>query len=75
MKKVEDNGKKYKITRSSYGFSSSRLYVNEEGSSIILHNTDLEDIESFQTYAKRAIDEYEVRLTAKQVFNDWDGKL
>jgi hypothetical protein len=74
-KKVEFEGKKYKITYDSYGFDSSRLFVNGEGSGITMYNGDLLKVELFKEYAKRAIIEYIKRLKVRSVFNEWDGKL
>jgi len=74
-KKVEYEGKKYKITFGSYGFSNCRLFVNGEGSGITPYNSVLTNIDLFKEYAKKAIIEYEDRQRTRKIFKNWDGKL
>jgi len=74
-KKVEYNGKTYKITTVNYAFTSQRLIVNGEPSNIKMNNDNLDDVNSWKIYAKRAIEEYNRRYTARKEFEKWDGKL
>lgn len=74
-KKVELNGKKYKITTQDYGYTSQQLFINGKGSNIQMDNNSMDNITSWKIYVKKAIKEYEERLTAQKEFNDWNGKL
>lgn len=74
-KKVEYEGKKYRISTSNYGYSWQKMIVNGEHSSIEILNEQLNDTDAWRQAAKKAIHEYENRQTAKKTFSDWDGKL
>ena len=74
-KKIEYNGKKYKVTTTNYGFSWQKLFINGEGSSTEIRNDLLDDVDAWRKAVKKAILEYEDRLTAREEFNKWDGKL
>ena len=75
MKKVELNGKKYNISTRSYAYSWQKLSVNGEASNIEIRNDQLDDVDAWKEVVKKAILEYEDRLTAREEFNKWDGKL
>ena len=74
-KKVELNGKKYKVTTTSYGYSWQKLYINGECSSTEILNNLLDDVDAWKNAVRKAILEYEDRQTAREEFNKWDGKL
>lgn len=74
-KKVEHNGKSYKIDFRDFGYSDSRFIVNGEESSNYMANSMLTDVNAFSKMAKKAIEEYEARKAAKEAFDTWDGKI
>jgi len=74
-KKVEYEGKLYKISFTSYGYSDSRLCVEGEATAEYMNNGSLQNVEVFKKYAKRAIQQYIEKKTAERAFEEWDGKL
>jgi hypothetical protein len=74
-KKVIYEGKEYKISFHSYGYGDSRFCVNGEATSFYMPNEKLNDVESFKSYAKKAIKEYIEKKIAEETFEQWDGKL
>jgi uncharacterized Fe-S cluster protein YjdI len=74
-KKVLYEGKEYKIFFQSYGYGYSRFCVNGEPTSFYIPNEKLTNVESFKSYAKKAIKEYIAKKVAEDTFEQWDGKI
>lgn len=74
-KKVTYEGKEYKISFISYGYGDSRFCVNGDPTSFYMSNEKLTDVESFKSYAKKAIKEYTTKKIAEETFENWDGTI
>jgi len=74
-KTVNYNGKKYKVDHEDYGITNQVILINGENSTFHISNDNLDDISSWKKEVTKAIIEYEVRATAREEFDKWDGKL
>lgn len=76
MKKVVTyEGIKYNITLQEYGYSASRLVVNNSPSSRWIANENLLQLDIFKNEVEKAIKEYVNRMKLHNDFNKWDGKI